>query len=267
MQTYSTIQTYIASFNNRRLIVLVTLFLVLFCNSTFASDTPDSPRLSLSVIAGVGLTESNIQVNDLAFPYVTGMIGFGSRYQLNDTSNVFVNYGQLSTSKKCSTCDEDASGALDIETIEFGYNYRYSDFSSPISIDLEVSKELTTHFGEALGVFDSSEPVTASIDSSSTFIRGSVGLNYHLNDDTVLTAGTGINNWDMSALAKSVIGSNIRLSTQIDISGTDRFYFMESSFVVLGRAINLGIRQSNLNADNETVFREVYAGVSLPWSF
>ena len=260
-------QTYTASFNNKCLIVLVALVLVLFCNSTFASDTPDSPRLSLSVIGGVGLTQSDIQVDILTFPYVTGFIGVGSKYQLNDASNVFVNYGQLSTSKKCSTCDEDASGSLDVETIEFGYNYRYSDFSSPISIDLQVSKELTTHFGEALGVFDSSEPVTASIDSSSSFVRGSVGLNYHLNDDTVLTAGAGINNWDMSALAKSVIGSDIRLSTQIEIGGTDRFYFIESSFVVLGRAINLGIRQSNLNADNESVFREVYAGISLPWSF
>ena len=260
-------QTYTASFNNKCLIVLVALFLLLFCNSTFASATPDSPRLSLSVIGGVGLTQSDIQVNDLAFPYVTGFIGVGSRYQLNDDSSVFVNYGQLSTSKKCSTCDEDASGSLDIETIEFGYNYRYSDFSLPISIDLQVSKELTTHFGEALGVFDLSEPVTASIDSSSSFVRGSVGLNYHFNDDTVLTAGAGINNWDMSALAKSVIGSDIRISTQIEIGGTDRFYFIESSFVVLGRAINLGIRQSNLNADNESVFREVYAGISLPWSF
>jgi hypothetical protein len=257
-------QTYTASFNNKRLIVLVALVLVLFCNSTFASDTPDSPRLSLSVIGGVGLTQSDIQVNDLTFPYVTGFIGVGSKYQLNDASNLFVNYGQLSTSKKCATCDEDASDSLDIETIEFGYNYRYSDFTSPISIDLEVSKELTTHFGEALGVFDLSE-VTASIDSTSSFVRGSVSLNYHLNDDTVLTAGGGINNWDMSVLAKSALDTGIRLSTNIETGGTDRFYFIETSFVVLGRAINLGIRQSNLNADNETVFREVYAGVSLPW--
>jgi len=202
-------QTYITSFNNKYPIVLVALFLLFFGNSTFASDTPDSPRLSLSVLGGVGLTQSDIQVNDLTFPYVTGFIGVGGKYQLNDASNLFVNYGQLATSKKCATCDEDASGSLDIETIEFGYNYRYSDFSSPISIDLEVSKELTTHFGEALGVFDLSEPVTASIDSSSSFIRGSVGLNYHLNDDTVLTAGGGINNWDMSALAKSALDTDI----------------------------------------------------------
>ena len=124
-----------------------------------------------------------------------------------------------------------------------------------------------THFGEALGVFDLSEPVTASIDSTSSFIRGSVGLNYHLNDDTVLTAGAGINNWDMSALAKSALDTDIRISTNIETGGTDRFYFIESSFVVLGRAINLGIRQSNLNADNETVFREVYTKVSFPWGF
>ena len=260
-------QTYTASFNNQCLIVLVTLVLVLFCKSSFASDTSDSPRLSLAVISGVGLAQSDIQVNDLAFPYVTGFIGVGSKYQLNDASNLFVNYGQLATSKKCATCDEDASGSLDIETIKFGYNYRYSDFTSPISIDLQLSKELTTHFGEALGVFDLSEPVTASIDSSSTFTRGSVGLNYHLNDEVVLTAGGGINNWDMSALAKSALDTDIRISTNIETGGTDRFYFIESSFVVLGRTINIGIRQSNLNADNESVFREVYAGISLPWSF
>ena len=260
-------QTYTANLNNKCLIVLVALVLVLFCNSTFASDTPDSPRLSLAVIGGVGLAQSDIQVNDLAFPYVTGFIGVGSKYQLNDASNLFVNYGQLATSKKCTTCDEDASGSLDIETIKFGYNYRYSDFTSPISIDLQLSKELTTHFGEALGVFDLSEPVTASIDSTSTFTRGSVGLNYHLNDEVVLTAGGGINKWDMSATAKSIIGSDIRISTQIEIGETDRFYFIESSFVVFGRAINLGVRQSNLNADNESVFREVYTGISLPWSF
>ena len=260
-------QTYTASFNNKRLIVLVALVLLLFCNSTFASDAPDSPRLSLSVLGGVGLTQSDIEVNDLSFPYATGFIGVGSNYQLNDASSVFVNYGQLSASKKCATCDEDASGSLDIETIEFGYNYRYSDFSSPISIDLQLSKELTTHFGEALGVFDLSEPVTASIDSTSSFIRGSVGLNYHLNNDTVLTAGAGINNWDMSALAKSALDTDIRISTNIETGGTDRFYFIESSFVLLGKTINLGIRQSNLNADNETVFREVYTRVSFPWGF
>jgi hypothetical protein len=71
----------------------------------------------------------------------------------------------------------------------------------------------------------------------------------------------------MSATAKSIIGSDIRISTQIEIGETDRFYFIESSFVVFGRAINLGVRQSNLNADNESLFREVYAGISLPWSF
>ena len=59
-------QTYTANLNNKCLIVLVALFLLLFCNSTFASDTPDSPRLSLSVIGGVGLTQSDIKDGDLS---------------------------------------------------------------------------------------------------------------------------------------------------------------------------------------------------------
>ena len=69
-------------------------------------------------------------------------------------------------------------------------------------VDFKVSKELTNHLADALGKLGSSQDTTVSIDSSSSFNRGSAGLNYHLNDDAFLTVGMGVLNWNISALAK-----------------------------------------------------------------
>jgi len=260
-------QGYQKNLRNRFLKILMIFLLGLFCNSTLANDTKDSPKFSLSLLGGAGLSKTDIKVRDLSFPYITGGFGVGGKYQLNDASSVFINYGKLSATKKCETCDADASGSIAIDTIKFGYSYRYSDLNSPMSVDFKVSKELTNHLADALGKLGSNQDTTVSIDSSSSFTRGSAGLNYHLNDDAFLTVGMGALNWNISALAKSVIGSRIRLSTRIDAKGNDKFYFIEGSFVVLGRSINLGVRQSNLTADNKSVLRELYTGISLPWGF
>ena len=260
-------QGYLINLRNRFLKVLMIFLLGLYCGSSIASTSHDAPKLSFSLIGGAGLSKGDIRVKDLSFPYVTGGFGIGGKYQLNDASNVFINYGQLSATKKCETCDADASGSLDIDSVEFGYSYRYSDNNSPMSVDFKVSKKLTNHLADALGKLGSSQDTTVSIDSSSSFTKGSAGLNYYLNDDTFLTVGMGIHNWNISALAKSVVGSRIRLSTKIDVKGNDKFYCMEGNFIVMGRSINLGILQSNLTADNKSVLREFYTEMSLPWGF
>ena len=260
-------QGYMFNPRNKLLKVLIIFLLGLYCGPSIASTSNDASKLIFSLIGSAGVSKADIKVRDLSFPYVTGMFGIGGKYQLNEASSVFINYGQLSATKKCETCDADASGSIDIDTVKFGYSYRYSDLNLPISVDLKVSKELTNHLADALGKFGSNQDTTASIDSSSSFTRGSVGLNYHLNDDAFLTFGMGVLDWDISALAKSIVGSRIRLSTQIDFNGNDNFHFFEGNFVVLGRLINLGIRESNLTADNKSTLREFYTGITLPWGF
>ena len=88
-------QDYLKNLRNRLLKILMIFLLGLFCNLTFASDTKDSPKFSLSLIGGAGLSKTDIKVRDLSFPYITGGFGIGSKYQVNDASSIFINYGQV----------------------------------------------------------------------------------------------------------------------------------------------------------------------------
>ena len=76
-------QGYQKNLRNRFLKILMIFLLGLFCNSTLANDTKDSPKFSLSLIGGAGLSKTDIKVRDLSFPYITGGFGIVGKYQLN----------------------------------------------------------------------------------------------------------------------------------------------------------------------------------------
>ncbi|MBT4123305.1 MAG: hypothetical protein HOE35_05160, partial [Candidatus Ruthia sp.] len=52
-------------------------------------------------------------------------------------------------------------------------------------------------------------------------------------------------------------------STDTEANGTDRFHYLEASFPMMDRTMNLGIRRSNLNTDTQNVLREIYASITL----
>jgi hypothetical protein len=105
------------------------------------------------------------------------------------------------------------------------------------------------------GVVDLDDTIQIAEDVTLTISAGSI-----------VTGGSiEVYDWGISAKAKGsfVDSSGIRFSTDAEANGTDRFHYLEASFPVMDRTMNLGIRRSNLNTDTQNVLREIYASITL----
>jgi hypothetical protein len=238
-----------------------------------ADTTGDKHKLSFAVVSDYSKTGSPIRVKDKTFTFQTGSIGIQAAFSSDQYGELFVKYGLGHSSSESATfAAAEVSGPIDIKSFGYGYVYPYAIPNSDFGLDFRISKTSNNHDGEGFSGFRYDEPVTASIDATSSFTRGSIALNYQVNEDVELTAGVGVHDWDISAKAKGsfVDSSGIRFSTDTEANGTDteangtdRFHYLEASFPMMDRTMNLGIRRSNLNTDTQNVLREIYASITL----
>jgi len=261
---------FVHSLNNKSLVFLAMSFLILFTGSVIAQDAIIKPQIGIAIVSDYSKTNNPIQVMDKTFTFQTGSIGVRATMDFDKYGDFYLQYGLgRSPSEKATFANAEVSGSIDIGSWSYGYVYPYDIVDTPWSVDFKINKTTNKHAGDSLTGSRYDKPVTASVDASSSFTRGSVGLNYHAKKDVVLTAGIGIYNWDISAKAKGLFVNSpgIRFSTDTEASGKDQFHYIEARLPISGRTMNFGIRQSNLTADNKNTLREVYAGVAFAWSY
>jgi len=226
----------------------------------------DNLKLRFSIVSDYSKTNNPIRVKDKTFTFKTGSIGIQGEVDLDQYGEFYLQYGiGRSPSEEATFVGAIVSGAINIESYGFGYIYPYDITDTPWSIDFKINKTMNKHNGDNFTGFRSDSPVTVSIDAESSFVRSSIGFNYKLTKDVSLTAGAGMNNWQISAKAKGAFDNapGVRFSTDTDANGVDPFYFVESSFSIMDRDFNIGIQRSNLTTDSDNVLNEVYAKVGL----
>jgi len=246
--------------------MIAVSLLSMYCATSLAKTSVSEPQISFSIVSDFAKTKNDIRIKDKTFTFQTGSIGVQAALSSDQYGEFFVKYGLGHSSSESATfAAAEVFGPIDIESFGYGYVYPYAIPNSDFSLDFRISKTSNNHDGESFSGFRYDEPVTVSIDATSSFTRGSIALNYQVNEDVELTAGVGVYDWGISAKAKGsfVDSSGIRFSTDSEANGTDRFHYLEASFPMMDRTMNLGIRRSNLNTDTQNVLREIYASITL----
>ena len=252
--------------SNKELKMIAISSLLMYCATSLAKPSVSEPKISFSIVSDFSKTKNDIRIKDKTFTFQTGSIGVQAALSSDQYGEFFVKYGLGNSSSESATfAGAEVSGPIDIESFGYGYVYPYAIPNSDFGLDFRISKTTNKHDGGSFSGFRYDEPVTASIEATSSFTRSSIALNYQVNEDVELTAGIGVYDWDISAKAKGsfVDSSGIRFSTDAEASGDDRFHFIESTFPVMDRIINLGFRQSSLNTDSQNTLREIYAKISI----
>jgi len=211
---------------------------------------------------------------------------------LGGAGEVFARYGMgyspsetFSTYKGASSVGT-ISGSITVKSYEYGYIYPYDIVNSPFSLDFKISKKTNRVAGNGLTGSRSGDDLIANLNSEMNFTRGSVGLNYQLNKDSVLTAGIGRYNWSVSGELRAwkvdvngdVInpdGKDVEELVHVEVlnngnpnasyvNGSDGFYFLEIIFPFADRLVNIGVRRSQFNNSTEsTILNEIYGGISI----
>jgi len=71
--------------------------------------------------------------------------------------------------------------------------------------------------------------------------------------------------WKLSATGNgSFDTSDINFSTSAEAVGRDKYYYLEANMPIAMGNLELGLRRSDLTADNKTVLMEFYAGLTIP---
>jgi hypothetical protein len=254
------------NYSNKELKMIAVSLLSMYCATSLAKTSVSESKINFSIVSDFAKTKNDIRIKDKTFTFQTGSIGIQAAFSSDQYGELFVKYGLGHSSSESATfAAAEVSGPIDIKSFGYGYVYPYAIPNSDFGLDFRISKTSNNHDGEGFSGFRYDEPVTASIDATSSFTRGSIALNYQVNEDVELTAGVGVHDWDISAKAKGsfVDSSGIRFSTDTEANGTDRFHYLEASFPMMDRTMNLGIRRSNLNTDTQNVLREIYASITL----
>lgn len=226
----------------------------------------DKSKLTFSIVGNYSKTSNPIRVKDKTFTFKTGSVGIQGVVDLDQYGEFYLQYGiGRSPSEEATFASAIVNGPIDINSYGFGYIYPHDIVNTPWSVDFKINKTINKHNGDNLTGFRYDKPVTANVDATSSFVRSSIGFNYQMNNDVILTAGVGMNNWQISAKAKGTFNNSpgVRFSTDTDANGVDPFYFIESLFSIMDRDFNIGIQRSNLTTDSDNILNEVYAKVSL----
>ena len=253
-----------------------SVFLVQSCFAV-AQDLESDSNWVFSLVSDFAKAKDPVRFNAKTTTLKTGSIGLQGNYDLGSAGEVFARYGMgYSSSETLTFAGATVDGSITAQNYEYGYIYPYDIVNSPFSLDFKISKTVNQHTGDGLTGLRSGDDVTANINSENNFIRSSIGLNYQLDEDSVLTAGIGRYNWSVSAQAKGwlvdangdVIDPNNPFMTDIDpeasyANGSDSFYFLEATFPLMDKVANIGVRRSQFNTTTENTLNEIYGGISI----
>lgn len=252
----------------KNLKILAISFLLTLCIPAIAKISTNEPKFSVSIVGDYAQSKDEIQIQAKTFTFKTGSLGVRVAYHTDKLGQFFAIAGLgYSPSETATFAGASVSGPLQVRSHTLGFIYPYSFSNSDFGIDFRMSTTTNNHYGSNLTGLKSDRPVTASVDATSVFNRGSLGVNYRAMGDIILAAGIGAYDWKISATGDgSFDSSGIHFSTSVEASGRDQFHYLEASFPYNKSMMNIGLRRSNLNADNNTVLLEIYAGITIPMS-
>jgi len=260
-----------------------SIFLVQSCFAV-AQESNNESNWRFSLVSDFAKTKDPMRFGEKTTTLKTGSIGLQGNYDLGGVGEVFVRYGMgYSPSETFSTYDRaivagEINGSVTAKNYEYGYMYPYDIVNSPFSLDFKISKTVNQHTGNGLTGSRSGKDIIANFNSELNFTRGSVGLNYQLDEDSVLTAGIGRYDWSVSGelIAWEVDNGDVDLDDPNEVTlnngdpdasyvnGADGFYFLEIKFPFADRVVNIGVRRSQFNNSNEsTILNEIYGGISI----
>ncbi len=224
-----------------------------------------SNEVDFDVVGSFAKTSKPIEVDTKTFTFKTGFAGVKASLGDEEYGKFHLQYGvAYSPSEDANFHDANLSGDIFVQSIGYGYTYPIDINDSPFSLDLSISNVTNKHTGDDFTGTHSSNAVNATVNATSDFTRSSLALNYEMDEQTIFTVGVGSLNWKIDATASGKrIDKDITFSTDIDASGTDGFYFVESTFPLLGSVAKIGYRRSKLNTDTTNTLNEVYAEASV----
>jgi len=230
--------------------------LFLLSNYSYA-NTND---VEFDLIGSYAQTSSPITVDSKTFSFKTGAVGLKASLGDEDSGRFHLQYGvAYSPSENASFHDANLSGAITVQSYGYGYTYPIKINNSPISFDLSINNVTNKHTGSDFTGTHNSNAVNATVDATSDFTRASLGVNYKLDNEQYLTLGLGRLNWDIEANASGKrIDRDITFATDIDASGSDNFYYIETSLELMNQPSKVGFRRSNLTTDNTNTLNEIY---------
>jgi len=260
-----------------------SVFLVQSCFAV-AQDSESESNWRFSLVSDFTKAKEPVRFRSKTITLKTGSIGLQGNYDLGEAGEVFVRYGmgyspsETLLYREGTSFESTINGSITAESYEYGYIYPYDIANSSFSLDFKISKTVNQHTGDGLTGFklSTNEDLIANINSENNFTRSSVGLNYQLNKDTVLTAGIGRYKWSISAELKAGVvkpnGSIEWTPEPIKVNpndpddgakGSDGFYFLEATFPLMDKVANIGVRRSQFNTTTENTLNEIYGGISI----
>lgn len=243
---------------------LIIISMVVMACSTGASAQADN-EVDIDFVGSFAKASNPLRVDAKTFSFKTGFVGLKASLGDESYGKFHIQYGVgYSPSENATFHNANLSGDIFARSIGYGYTYPIEIVDSPFSVDLSINNVTTKHTGDDFTGTHNLNSVNATVDATSDFTRSSLALNYELNKQTVFTIGAGSLDWRIDAGASGKrIDKDITFSTDINASGTDGFYFVESTFPLLDGAAKVGYRRSKLNTDTDNTLNEVYAEASV----
>jgi len=218
--------------------------------------------------------ESNnpIVIDNKTLTFKTGSVGLRASLGDEKYGRFHLQYGAGHSPSETATfkstlAEGSISGAMDVRSIGYGYTYPFDIENTPFSIDFKINNVTNTHTGNNLtgvgtgiGAWNGiTVDLDTNVDLTSDFTRTSLGLNYQINQQTILTTGIGNLSWEIDATAVDKTAGTERAND----NGSDGFYFIESVFPLFDRATKVGYRNSKLNTTTSNNLNEIYVEVAM----
>jgi len=246
--------------------IFVASLLLICCIPAKADISASKAKFDVALVADYAQSKDGIEIDSKTFTFKTGSLGVRTAYRTENLGHFFATAGLgYAPSETATFAGASVSGPLHVQSYSLAFIYPYLFPNSDFGIDLRASTTTNKHNGNRLTGFKSGKAVTASVGATSNFNRSSLGVNYFGANDLALSAGIGVYDWKLSATGNgSFDTSDINFSTSAEAVGRDKYYYLEANMPIAMGNLELGLRRSDLTADNKTVLMEVYAGLTIP---